>query len=88
MPRAAGIHAPQVRPVEDLLADAGLSGKVGFVVADARTGKVLERKSPLLALPPASVTKSITALYALDRLGPAYRFQTRLIAKGPVATAG
>jgi serine-type D-Ala-D-Ala carboxypeptidase/endopeptidase (penicillin-binding protein 4) len=39
----------------------------------------------LVALPPASVAKSITSLYALDALGPGYRFATKLIGTGPVA---
>ena len=37
-----------------------------------------------VALPPASVTKAVTALYALDALGGAFRFITRLFATGPI----
>ncbi len=70
--------------VDDLIAGSGLSGKVGFVVADAKTGEVLESRNPLLSMPPASVTKAVTTLYALDRLGPDYRFQTRIMITGPV----
>lgn len=73
------------KSVEDLLKDAGLSGKIAFAVADADTGEILETRNPLLGLPPASVTKTITALYALDRLGPKYRFRTQLVAMGPVS---
>ena len=50
----------------DLVAKANLGGDVGFVVADARTGKVLETYKPLKGHPPASVTKAITAMYALE----------------------
>ena len=71
-------------PAGDLIAAAGLSGKVGCMVADAKTGEVLEARSPLLCLPPASVAKALTAVYALDALGPAHRFRTRLLATGPV----
>ncbi|WGH80158.1 D-alanyl-D-alanine carboxypeptidase/D-alanyl-D-alanine endopeptidase [Jannaschia ovalis] len=67
-----------------LVAQAGLGGRVGFVVSDARTGEVLETHNPLRALPPASVAKAVTALYALETLGPAYRFQTRLVATAPI----
>ncbi len=67
-----------------LIAAAKLGGEVAFVVADARTGAVLAARSPDLALPPASVAKAVTALYALDRLGPGYRFSTRVLATGPV----
>jgi D-alanyl-D-alanine carboxypeptidase/D-alanyl-D-alanine-endopeptidase (penicillin-binding protein 4) len=35
-------------------------------------------------LPPASVAKTFTALYALDRLGADHRFETRLLATGPI----
>ena len=70
------------RTIDQLVAEAKLSGKIGFAVADAATGEILEAKNPLLPLPPASVTKAITALYALDRLGPDYRFRTRLVADG------
>ena len=33
-------------------------------------------------MPPASVAKSLTALYALDRLGPGFRFETQVLATG------
>jgi len=82
--RAAGFVKRTAPPAEALVAAAKLTGKTGFVVADARTGVVLESRNPLLAQPPASVAKSITSLYALDKLGPGYRFRTRLIATGPV----
>lgn len=67
-----------------LVAAAQLGGKVGFVVADARTGQVLEAMNGSEPMPPASVAKAITALYALEMLGPGYRFPTRLIGTGPV----
>ena len=69
---------------ESLITAAKLGGAVSFVVADARSGAVLAARNPDLALPPASVAKAITALYALDRLGPNYRFTTRVLATGPV----
>ena len=66
-------------PAGDLIAAAGLSGKVGCMVADAKTGEVLEARSPLLCLPPASVAKALTAVYALDALGPARFCQAALL---------
>ena len=69
---------------EALIARARLSGEVGYAVMDAATGEMLEARSAGTALAPASVTKAITALYALDALGGAHRFATRLIATGPV----
>jgi len=82
--RAGDVRKRTISSVDTLLAEAKLTGKTGFVVAEADTGKVLEARNPLLALPPASVTKSITALYALDRLGPGYQFRTRLLARGKI----
>jgi len=70
--------------VDDLITSAKLSGKIGFVVMDAQTGEVLESRNPLLALPPASVTKAITTLYGLEALGSSYRFSTRIVATGPL----
>jgi D-alanyl-D-alanine carboxypeptidase/D-alanyl-D-alanine-endopeptidase (penicillin-binding protein 4) len=78
--------APLSAPAtEDLIAAARLGGDVTYVVADARTGQVLEERRGTVAMPPASTAKAITTLYALERLGPAHRFATRLIATGPVA---
>lgn len=72
-------------PAADRLVDeAGLGGRVGFVVADARTGEVLETYNPVRPMPPASVAKAVTGLYALETLGAGFRFQTRLVATGPI----
>ncbi|MDQ1847472.1 D-alanyl-D-alanine carboxypeptidase/D-alanyl-D-alanine-endopeptidase [Gemmobacter fulvus] len=67
-----------------LIAAAQLGGAVGCLVADAATGAVLEAEAADLGLPPASVMKALTAAYALDRLGAAHRFETRVLATGPV----
>ncbi|WP_172298956.1 D-alanyl-D-alanine carboxypeptidase/D-alanyl-D-alanine-endopeptidase [Pseudoruegeria sp. HB172150] len=84
LPRDPDLARAARAPVERLINASGVTGRIGFMVADAKTGAVLEAKSPLLGLPPASVTKAITASYALDALGADYRFTTRLIATGPV----
>jgi D-alanyl-D-alanine carboxypeptidase/D-alanyl-D-alanine-endopeptidase (penicillin-binding protein 4) len=68
----------------ELIAKAKLDGRMSFIVADAKTGAVLEQMAPTLGLPPASVTKSITALYALDTLGSDHRFETRILATGGI----
>lgn len=67
-----------------LIAAAKLGGTLGFVLADAATGAVIETHDPDAPQPPASVMKSLTAAYALDRLGPAHRFATLVLATGPV----
>jgi len=69
---------------EHLIDQAKLTGKVSYFVADARTGKVLEERDGSTDLPPASVTKAITALYALEKLGSGYRYKTRLFVNGTV----
>ncbi len=75
-------HAP--RGVDKILAEAKLSGDIGFIVADSTTGKILDARNPEMAFPPASVTKSITTLYGLETLGREYRFATQLVATGPI----
>jgi serine-type D-Ala-D-Ala carboxypeptidase/endopeptidase (penicillin-binding protein 4) len=67
---------------------AKLGGRVGYLVIDAATGRVQDAMEPEGRLPPASTAKAITALYALDRLGPGFRFGTQLIATGPVTAGG
>ncbi len=77
---------PKARPsLANLIANAGISGGVGVVLADATTGEILDQHLPDVAVPPASVTKVVTALYALDALGPDHQFQTRLLATGPIS---
>jgi len=69
---------------DDLVAAAKLGGTVGYVLADAATGAILEEREGGVALPPASVAKAVTSLYAMERLGTGYRFATRVIATGPI----
>lgn len=69
---------------EQLVAESGVTGTVGFVVLDPDTGRTLVDIGGAVPLPPASATKAVTALYALETLGPDYRFVTRVIASGPV----
>lgn len=100
MPAAARANAPRVslrpklRPgpispsanggLKGLLARAGLSGKIVCAVADVKSGLRLEAEGGQTALPPASVAKALTALYALDTFGADHRFRTELVASGTV----
>jgi D-alanyl-D-alanine carboxypeptidase/D-alanyl-D-alanine-endopeptidase (penicillin-binding protein 4) len=70
---------------DDLVAAAELGGRVGYLAVETATGRVIDARDPDGDLPPASTTKAITALYALDRLGVGFRFGTELVATGPVA---
>lgn len=69
---------------EAVIARFGLPGAVTCAVADVHSGTQLESVQGATGLPPASVAKIVTSLYALDRLGPNHRFLTRVIAAGPV----
>lgn len=68
----------------ELISAARLGGRVGFSVVDVKSGLILEGHQAAAGQPPASVTKAVTALYALETLGQGHRFATRLIATGPV----
>lgn len=83
-PRPIYVRKEAAGSAETLWEKSGLSGKLGFVVVDLKTGKTIEQRKPLLALPPASVTKAITTIYALNALGSEHRFRTRLVATGPI----
>ncbi|MEP3299710.1 MAG: D-alanyl-D-alanine carboxypeptidase/D-alanyl-D-alanine-endopeptidase [Pseudoruegeria sp.] len=82
LPRGAKAQKINAKSADGLIRAAKLGGDISFVVADANTGEVLEVKNPIQALPPASVAKSLTALYALDKLGEDHRFRTRILMTG------
>ncbi len=75
-------RVPDKNAVARIVTGAGLSGEVGVVVVDTASGEVIEAISPDVPQPPASVTKAVTALYALESLGSDFRFKTRLFAAG------
>lgn len=82
--RAGDFHKRAVPKAAEIIRKQKLSGQVAFAVADTKTGAWLECEKEHVGTPPASVTKAITALYALDRLGPDHRFETLLAATGGV----
>ncbi len=79
-----GVRSAVVSDAAPVVAQTGLGDLTGFSLRDLSTGRVLEEHRPDAALPPASVTKAITALYALEALGEAYKFRTVVAASGPV----
>ncbi|MEM7270422.1 MAG: D-alanyl-D-alanine carboxypeptidase/D-alanyl-D-alanine-endopeptidase [Pseudomonadota bacterium] len=83
----APMPRPSIAPPDAaaLVAEARLSGDVAYLLYDLDARTVVEARLAELPLPPASVAKAPTALYALDRLGPDFRFETRLITSGTVA---
>ncbi len=83
-PRGDSGVPPPAPGATDLINAAGLGGAVGYLALNADTGDVIDAFNPKLRLPPASVAKAATAFYAISRLGPAHRFETQLLANGPV----
>lgn len=89
---AAPLQAPAppskpLIPVPDaayLVGNAPLSGDTAYLVFDLDTGQPLEAGNLDLPLPPASAAKAPTAIFALDRLGAGYRFETRLSTVGKI----
>jgi D-alanyl-D-alanine carboxypeptidase/D-alanyl-D-alanine-endopeptidase (penicillin-binding protein 4) len=69
---------------EELIKNLHLTGEAGYAAIDIESGQVLEQHNSDKGFASASVTKVITALYALDSLGADFRFETTLRATGPV----
>lgn len=82
--RGGDFYKRAVRDVDAIIAEEKLSGQVAFAVAHAQSGLWLETQKASVGTPPASVTKAITALYALDALGPDHRFETKVYVTGGV----
>lgn len=93
--RAAGpqsVPVPPMRPeyvppkpkpdYVKIIEEARLDGKTAFCVIDTASGDILEEHGGHTGLPPASVVKALTALYAMDILGPDHRFETRVLGTG------
>jgi D-alanyl-D-alanine carboxypeptidase/D-alanyl-D-alanine-endopeptidase (penicillin-binding protein 4) len=78
-------RTPPPGDASGLIAKADLGGMVSYLVVDTATGMVLEGGGTETALPPASTAKAATAFYALERLGPDFRFVTKVLATGPLA---
>ncbi|MSR36417.1 MAG: hypothetical protein EXR95_07205 [Gemmatimonadetes bacterium] len=94
----AGISAPGPGPAPraDVLADAlaaivdrgPLAGaQWGVLAVDAATGDTLLARNPGARFLPASTMKLATAIAALDRLGPDYRWRTDLWSSGAIDSA-
>lgn len=84
MPRPERGPSGSVQQADALIAAAKLSGSVSYIVLDLQSGAVLEERLSGQSMPPASVTKAVTALYALEKLGAGFRFSTRVLATGAV----
>ncbi len=68
----------------EIIAGADVSGITGAILFDLVSGTVIDAHARHISLPPASTIKVATGVWALDVLGPQYRFETRILANGPV----
>ena len=82
--RDTDLYKQAIPNVSEIIADSGITGAVAFAVIDVESGIWLEASNATDGIPPASSIKAITALYALDQLGPDHVFETRLLATGGV----
>ncbi|MEL6689611.1 MAG: D-alanyl-D-alanine carboxypeptidase/D-alanyl-D-alanine-endopeptidase [Pseudomonadota bacterium] len=81
---------PQPRPgsiapgsAKSIVAAAKLTGTTTLICTRA-DGTVVDAIGKDVPLPPASVAKAVTALYAVDSLGRDYRFATVVLGTGPI----
>lgn len=82
---AVAAQAEVPAPVAAALASAGLpEDSLGFVVLDARTGREVLAHRADAPMQPASTLKVLTAIVALERLGPAWQGRTELVTAAPV----
>ena len=71
--------------LDEVLAQPAFArAQVALVVRSLATGETLYRRNGATWLVPASTMKVLTAVAAAERLGWGYRFETRLVAMGPV----
>ena len=88
---SGGVPIPKKRPLPgpkpgtELRAAHGLTGQSGWMLLDLDTGTVLDGHNADAGFVPASVAKLPTAAFALELLGADHRFETRILATGPVA---
>jgi len=76
--------------LDALLAENPAGGFAGIHVVDAATGQTVYQKNQDRLFLPASNLKILTSAVALERLGPDYRFTTRVVreASGDLVLAG
>jgi len=73
------------REEEKILIRHGLNPHIsGYILYDPETGKVIKSHNRKKTFIPASTTKILTALAALNVLGPDYRFKTELRYTGEI----
>jgi D-alanyl-D-alanine carboxypeptidase/D-alanyl-D-alanine-endopeptidase (penicillin-binding protein 4) len=66
----------------------GLRGAIGIQVRDLETGTILYERNSRMPMTPASNGKLFSTALALTRLGPDYRFETRVLAPALPSPSG
>ena len=61
---------------------AGITGELGISAINLKSGKVIYKRNHSESFAPASILKIFTALYALEMLGPNFRYSTRVLTDG------
>lgn len=82
--RTSAATTAAIPGAEEIITAARLRGKVSFAVSNARDGQQFETRNGNTAVPPASVAKAVTGLYALSILGGGHRFITKVVATGGI----
>ncbi|TVS02357.1 MAG: D-alanyl-D-alanine carboxypeptidase/D-alanyl-D-alanine-endopeptidase [Rhodobacteraceae bacterium] len=77
--------AKPLPPLDGIISRAGLGADLAFAVMDMRSGNLLEGQGANTGMPPASVAKAVTALYALEALGAGHQFRTRLVSNASIS---
>ena len=82
---AAKPYVPQPSPLDRKVLDAlacaspeNAGGSIGLYAVELETGRVILNQNARHAMTPASNTKVVSTALALARLGPEYRFETKL----------
>ena len=83
-----GAASPAISPIERAIAALPRTARIGISVISLPEGRTIVEVDPDRSMIPASVTKIFTASAALSRLGPGFRFKTRVFADAPVAPDG
>ncbi len=69
---------------DQIRSELSLTGVSGWFLIDIDTGRVLDASNADQPFVPASVAKLPTAAFALDAMGPDHRFETKVLAGGPI----
>ena len=82
VPRPIFFESFKPKLFDTILNEKKLEADIGFILYDIEDSKILETINPSKQYPLASITKLVTALYAMEILGPGQVFTTTIEAIG------